>query len=169
MELIVRLGERVERIGIERRGEGYFVTFGGIERPIDVVRGEGGLRSFLYEGRQFELDIRPVAHEAGSYAVSSRHGSRVVEVEDPLTHLAKKAGAGGGRKKSGRVTAYMPGRVVALLVAEGDEIAIGQPLAVLEAMKMQNEIAAEQAGVMKKVHVAKDQTVESGDLLFELE
>ncbi len=62
----------------------------------------------------------------------------------------------------------MPGRVVALLVDEGDEVEPGQGVVVLEAMKMENEIAAEHGGVVTKVHVEPGQAVEGGDPLFEL-
>ena len=66
------------------------------------------------------------------------------------------------------MTAYMPGRVVAVLVEEGDEVAAGQGVVVLEAMKMENEIRAEVAGKVIKLHVRPGQSVEGGDLLFEI-
>jgi biotin carboxyl carrier protein len=62
----------------------------------------------------------------------------------------------------------MPGRVVEVLVREGDEVTVGQGLVVLEAMKMENEIQAERAGKVTKVFVTAGQPVEGGDLLFEL-
>ena len=63
----------------------------------------------------------------------------------------------------------MPGRVVAVLAAEGDAVRAGQGVVVLEAMKMQNEIQAEHDGTIKRICVAAGQAVEGGDLLFELE
>ncbi|MGB5552633.1 MAG: biotin/lipoyl-containing protein, partial [Thermoanaerobaculia bacterium] len=63
---------------------------------------------------------------------------------------------------------YMPGRVVELLVQEGDEVTVGQGLVVLEAMKMENEIQADRAGTVKKIFVSAGQPVEGGDPLFEL-
>ena len=63
----------------------------------------------------------------------------------------------------------MPGRVVAVLVGEGEPVRAGQGVVVLEAMKMQNEIQAEHDGVVKRVCVEPGQAVEGGDLLFELE
>ena len=63
----------------------------------------------------------------------------------------------------------MPGRVVALLVAQGDQVEPGQGVLVLEAMKMENEIAAEAAGVVSQFFVEEGQAVEGGDPLFEVE
>ena len=65
-------------------------------------------------------------------------------------------------------TAYMPGRVVAVLVEQGKHVEVGQGIVVLEAMKMENEIRAEVAGVVTKLHVKPGQSVEGGDLLFEI-
>ena len=62
----------------------------------------------------------------------------------------------------------MPGRVVSVAVAEGATVEAGQPLVVLEAMKMQNEIQADRAGTVTRVHVAAGQAVEGGDPLLEL-
>ena len=67
------------------------------------------------------------------------------------------------------MNAYMPGRVITVLVAEGDAIEPGQGLIVLEAMKMENEIQAEAAGVVRRVLASPGQTVEGGDPLFEIE
>jgi len=58
---------------------------------------------------------------------------------------------------------------VSVAVAEGDAVEPGAPLVVLEAMKMQNEIQADRAGTVRRVHVVAGQAVEGGDPLVELE
>ena len=63
----------------------------------------------------------------------------------------------------------MPGVVVSLLVAEGDVVEEGQALLVLEAMKMQNEIAAPTAGEVRLIHGAEGEAVSAGAKLVELE
>jgi biotin carboxyl carrier protein len=93
----------------------------------------------------------------------------LAEVTDPLTHLARQGAAGKGARRRQQVTAYMPGRVVSVLVAAGDSVQPGQGVLVLEAMKMENEIQAEHDGVIQRVCVAPGQAVEGGDVLFELE
>ena len=89
-------------------------------------------------------------------------------VADPLTHLAAQAAGGKGGRRQQKVTAYMPGRVVAVLVEEGQEVQAGQGVVVLEAMKMENEIRAESDGTIRQVFVTPGQNVEGGDPLFEL-
>ncbi len=62
----------------------------------------------------------------------------------------------------------MPGRVVRVLVAAGDRVAAGQGLAVVEAMKMENEVAAPAAGVVSDVRAAPGDSVEAGAVLVTL-
>jgi len=167
VELVVTVGGRTERVRVEREGERLRVQVG--ERSYLVDHAAVGPRhwSILAEGEQFEVAVLP--RGAGRWWVSSHRGGVLAEVSDPLTYLASQGASARGARRSEQVTAYMPGRVVSLLVAEGDTVQAGQGVLVLEAMKMQNEIQAEHEGTIKRVCVTAGQAVEGGDLLFELE
>jgi biotin carboxyl carrier protein len=166
MDLIARHGERQESVRVERNAGGFAVTVG--DRRYHVDRAPAGrLESLLIEGRQCEVSVS--TRGGNGYLVSTRRAGVMVDVTDPLTHLARAGARGAGGRKGQQVTAYMPGRVVTLLVKEGDAVGPGQGLVVLEAMKMENEIQAEQEGVVKRIFVEQGQTVEGGDPLFELE
>jgi biotin carboxyl carrier protein len=179
MELIVRAARppgaegqagEAERLRIEPAGEGYEIAIGdhsGRSYRVDAARLRAGLYSLRIGGAQHEVAVR--RREDGTWWVSGAHGGVAVEVADPLAHLAAQgAGAKGGRRRR-RVTAYMPGRVVALLAAEGQAVRAGQGVLVLEAMKMQNEIQAEHDGTVTRILVEAGQSVDGGDPLFELE
>jgi len=177
MELIVRRrgtagqgtdAEPTERLRIERTaGGGYEIAVGERSYLIDVARVREGLYSLRIGGGQHEVAVR--RREDGSYEVGDAHGEAVVEVADPLAHLAAQSAGAQGVRRRRRVTAYMPGRVVALLVAEGQAVVAGQGVLVLEAMKMQNEILAEHDGTVTRILVEPGQSVDGGDPLFELE
>jgi biotin carboxyl carrier protein len=87
-------------------------------------------------------------------------------------HSARlRAKARRGREDAGHggpleVRAIIPGRVVAVSVAEGDEVEVGQQLLVIEAMKMQNELRSPRAGRVERLAVGSGQTVELGALLL---
>jgi biotin carboxyl carrier protein len=89
-------------------------------------------------------------------------------VEDPRS-LRGRRGAGESAVGPRTVKAPMPGRVVRVLVAEGDEVAEQQGVVVIEAMKMQNELKSPKAGRVIRVAVAVDATVGSGDALVVIE
>ncbi len=166
MELIVKHPDGETKVKIERRGGEFTVEIGDQSYVILSAEAMHGVRSLLVEGVQFEVAVRPVGEDR--YEVTSSGGVETVQVQDPLTALAEEAHAaeaGGGQQ---RVDAYMPGRVTSVLVEEGAEVAAGEGILVLEAMKMENEIRAERNGVITRIHVTEGQAVEGGDPLFEL-
>ena len=79
------------------------------------------------------------------------------------------AAASGGAAGSGNVTVPMQGTIVKVVVEVGQEVEIGQPIVVLEAMKMENQIAAEKAGTVKEIKVAPGDTVGGGDVVAIIE
>jgi geranyl-CoA carboxylase alpha subunit len=177
MELIVRHGEREEEVHLDERDDGTFSVRVG-ERTYDVDIAHAGKLTSLRllggaeDGRQFEVATRHLRRrgQAASgyavYEVSSHAGVDRVEITDPLTRLAEAAVEGAAGATT--VMAYMPGRVVEVLVAEGDSVAKGQGIVVLEAMKMKNEIQSEIDGLVIRLHVEQGQAVEGGDPLFEI-
>jgi biotin carboxyl carrier protein len=167
VDLIVRQGEREKHARVRRIDGGYEVTLGERTYQVDVGSPRAGLRSLRIDGGQYEVAVQRQGE--GVYRVSTAHGAGQVEVVDPLTYLASQSRGGTGGKRSQRVTAYMPGRVVTLLVQEGEEVSAGQGVLILEAMKMENEIRAEQGGTVSRFLVQPGQAVETGDPLFELQ
>ena len=105
----------------------------------------------------------------GRYEVSRRGWVEELTVQDPLAYLASRAHDQAAEQGSQTVNAYMPGRVAAILVDEGASVAAGDGVLVLEAMKMENEIQAERAGVVGRILVGLGEAVEGGDPLFELD
>jgi len=166
MELIVRHGSRQEQVRIERTAEGYRVEVGDQVYDLDATIARGELRSLLHQGQHYEVAVH--ATGAGKYWVSNQGAGSQVELMDPLTHLALSSSAAAASGAGQVVEAYMPGRVVKILVEEGQEVQAGEGLVVLEAMKMENEIQAESAGTVTKILVEEGQAVEGGDPMIEL-
>lgn len=86
--------------------------------------------------------------------------------------VSESAGSGAGAHPTlaaPEITAPMPGKVLSVLVEEGQEVATGDGLVILEAMKMENRIVAEAPALVRRVHVADGQMVDGGALLIELE
>jgi biotin carboxyl carrier protein len=173
LKLIVRHAEREEAVQVRRHDDGYEVVVGDRTYQVDAALARPGVYSLRLDGQQHEVAVRPQGAagtpEGIAWWVSGGGTAGPVQVQDPLAHLAAQAvGAKGGRRKQ-RVTAYMPGRVVALLVEEGEEVKAGQGVVVLEAMKMENEIRAEHDGVVTRILVQPGQSVDGGNPLFEME
>jgi biotin carboxyl carrier protein len=125
---------------------------------------EPGVYSVLVEGRSFE--VRAVQTPDGLH-VHAGGRQFTVEVRDPRdASRHSRAAVGSGRQN---ISTPMPGKVVQLLVSEGDAVDAGQGLVVVEAMKMQNEMKASRAGRVVEVRVRDGETVGAGDTLVVLE
>lgn len=130
-------------------------------RRADVVEVEPGIYSVLMEGHSYDVRM-----EHAHYGDFAQVGPWRVKLES--RERAKAGGAGGGSGPA-KVLSKMPGRVVKVLVAEGDMVAEGQGLLVLEAMKMQNEIGAPGAGVVRGLSVKEGDIVTAGAPLCRVE
>lgn len=147
--------------------DGLHVVVDGVDHPVDVAQvEEGGLMSLLIDGNSHSYAAR---FENGA-AVLSFHDREVhVGIEDERTRMARLA-TGGGRSAEGKadVKSVMPGVVKEIRVAVGDTVESGQPLLILEAMKMENEIRAPLDAVVETIHVSAGDAVEKGAPLIDL-
>ena len=149
-------GERTEVV-VERYGSGYRVKIGDKWIVTDLVSAGASVRSLQFEdGRQYSL-----VHHADRNEHQVTFGGRTIHVEvtDPLSLKRKGSEDLGG---GGIVKALMPGRVARVSVKQGEAVRKGQPLLVLEAMKMENEIQAPVDGIVDQLFVEPGQTVEGG-------
>ena len=154
-------GESVQVLLKSQHGGGARLEAGGVDVAF-TAKSLGRDRYDVTLGTQ--ADTRRLAltvYQVGAQvSVFSEAGSAQATVVDLLAH------AGEGHKEAGRLTAPMPGKVIAYLVKAGDAIKTGQPLAVLEAMKMEHTIAAPRDGtVAELLFVPGDQVSEGGELL----
>ncbi len=172
MRYLAIVGEREIPVEVIRRGPGrYSVRIGGRDRQVES-RGRGASKLLTVDGRDIETTVVQESGAGRGRAAATRvvHvGGRTypVRLEDPLRR-GERAGA---LHREGRidVCSIMPGRVTALLVREGEEVTAGQGVAVVEAMKMENEIPAPRAGRVVAVNVRTGETVEAGALLISIE
>jgi len=167
----------------------YFVSVNGAEHVVELSEVMGELR-VRYDGRELEARydevdrLGQVALYLGggegdrAYAVSIEGGAAEVQVtvaghlyqvvledeRERAAHDAERTRTKGG----GELKSIMPGVVIKLLVKAGDAVAKDQPLLILEAMKMQNEILAPAAGKVTALHVREGQAVASGAKLASL-
>lgn len=154
----------MKKYSLKVNGHNYEVT-------IDEVNEASTLAHVTVNGTAYEVEIEggkgsaakkpqvaPVPTAASNIAVTPTMAA-------PSRPAQVAAGGAGGHT----VKSPLPGTVLAVKVKEGDKVAAGQSLLVLEAMKMENEINADRAGVVKSVCVQQGATVMEGDNLIVIE
>lgn len=119
----------------------------------------GSARTLQLGDRVFDVVLEGELPDVGAW-VSGRRAR--LTVESARMRAAAAVRGRGSEGSDGTVVSPMPGKVIKVLVAEGDEVAAGAPVVVVEAMKMENELAAPRAGVVQKVHVQPGDAVEGG-------
>jgi biotin carboxyl carrier protein len=157
-------------VSVERAGGYLRVTVDGRAHVVDAARiGSFGL-SLLVDGDEAcsrEVTVTP-AGARGSLLVGLDGRTIAASVNARRTGRAG-AEAGGHAHGEQAIAAPMPGRVVRVLVAPGDEVAARQGVVIVEAMKMENELRSPKAGRIKEVTVAPGTSVEAGRVLVIVE
>ncbi|MFO0298736.1 MAG: biotin carboxylase N-terminal domain-containing protein [Pseudomonadota bacterium] len=156
--LELEIGGQRHTVTVERHHDGATTLVLGDARHPFAARALGdGRHDLTLGGRRVTLTVYA---DGERHAVFADAGSALVVEHDPIAHAGDHAG------EAGRLTAPMPGKVVAFLVQAGERVARGQPLAVMEAMKMEHTIAAPRDGVVEALlYRAGDQVAEGGELL----
>jgi len=164
----------------------FWITLEGREAEVEVAT-EAGRVWLELEGRRLQADFRRlpdgevysllmdgrahvvrVAPAGASLEVTIRGTTIPVEVRHPLEKLMQSTHAAPGAAASGTVQSPMPGLVVAIRVEPGQTLAAGAAVAVVEAMKMQNELTTRHAGVVTEVLVRPGDTVGAHQALVRL-
>jgi biotin carboxyl carrier protein len=133
-------------------------------REANVESPEPGVYSVLLDGRSYDAFVE----DTPTGLVVTIEGHRFeLEVHDPRRWSHKSAGVGAGAVQS--IVSPMPGKVVRVLAAAGDEVVAGQGIVVVEAMKMQNELRSNRTGRVLSVLAKEGATVNAGELLATIE
>lgn len=165
----VDLNGRNRTIAIERaspaEADRFNVNIDGRARVVDARREPDGRISLLFpEEGGASYDVAIAASGRGEVIVHLPSGSLRASVNGRRPRPPSEAAAAATEGEQ-RIAAPMPGRVVRVLVAPGDEVSPRQPLVVVEAMKMENELSASRGGRVKDVQVREGSSVEAGKLL----
>lgn len=167
MRYLATLDGQEHEIEIEELAAGSFAIRFGENRFEADLRRVGPLSfSVIVNNRSFDLDV---ARDGEETVVASRSRSTRLIVSDAARPAARAAAK--RREVSGRVEikSAMPGRIINVLVAPGDQVKAEQGIVVVEAMKMENEVKAPKAGKVVEVSVVAGQAVEKGQLMVVIE
>jgi len=162
---VVQAGPRRVTVEIHEVGDLYEVTIDGVRYEVDSRRvGGSAVRSMIIKGRSYEANTVQDGDKCDVYLNGDLFS---LEVFDELWARAREGKTEGGAHGE-TIQAPIPGAVVKILVAPGEVVAAGQSVAVLEAMKMQNELTATWGGVVADIKVAIGDTVAAGAPLIVL-
>jgi len=143
--------------------DGESVTIDGRAYTVEITD-EGAV---LVDGIAYDVSLDGETATVGgdAYAVTAEGLALVAAAPLP----PEASSAAGGEAGAGAIVAIMPGKIIRVLAEPGDEVKEGDPICVLEAMKMENELNAPRDGVVRAVHVRAGEDVEKDQILAEIE
>ncbi len=144
----------------------YAVTVEGVTTEVEALKLPHGGLSLLVGAASYAVDVE---HQGEKTLVTLRGQTTQFDVADERTLTAREAHGVQGAEGKQVLTAPMPGKIVKVFVKPGDAVTEGQPLVVVEAMKMENELKSPKAGVVKDVFAVEGTAVENGARLVIVE
>ena len=164
MKLVIQGQEFEVQAGVDE------ITVGEAQYPVRVVR-RGDIATVYVNEKPFAVHLPARLPEEGPAKLLVDAKEYEVEIKGRARSArpAARRAAAPTAVGAGAITAQMTGRVIRVNVKPGDEVKEGDILLIIEAMKMENEIAAPMAGTVKEVAVAAGARVSEGDLLLVLE
>jgi biotin carboxyl carrier protein len=158
----------------EQNPDLFHMALDGRAYDIDARRMPSQIVSLLMENRSYDVDLERIARRSDTLdgRIHVRVRGRVLRFEILDERRLKMKEAQGFRFDVGgivNIDSPMPGKVIKILKKEGDEVAEGEGVIVVEAMKMENELKTPKAGKVKSITVKEGDAVESGARLAQIE
>lgn len=168
MKLQAEIGGEKHEVEIAREGRSVTATVDGRRYELDVSEPEKDLYLVKNEGNVSQVFVSTKANKDSEFGVTIRGRHLDVEIVDPkrLRSAGDNHDHMDGRAE---IKTAMPGKVVRILVESGAEVAKGDGIIVVEAMKMQNELKSPKDGFVKEIRAAEGETVNAGDILVVIE
>ena len=157
MQRDILIGGKTIRLEVN----GDHVTVGGNDLAVDYQLISANELSLIVEGRAYRCLLDRTATDEAIIVGGKRYP---FAVEDPRALKSRKA-RGAGAEGPLQIKSSMPGRVLRVIVGEGEDVVPGQGLLVVEAMKMQNEMKTTRGGRVRRIAVKEGDTVNAGQLL----
>lgn len=168
MKLTAEIEGQRREVQLKTDGDLILAEVDGRSYKIKASRSKPGRHLLLVEGRVYECRID--ADAGGSEATEVHIGSRAFAVTliDPkrLRGVQSRSAQADGKAQ---LVAPMPGKVVRVLVEQGQQVEVGDAVVVVEAMKMQNEMKSPRAGTVTTLNAETGATVKAGEVLAVIE
>ena len=143
------------------------IKYQGEEVEIKLHEDSKGFSYIVWKNKKYLLDV--IEKKQNRYTIMINGVWHSFTVETPISLKRKRyLEQQGDSSSSVSIEAPMPGKIVDILVEEGGEVKEGEPIIILEAMKMQNEITSHVTGIVQSISVKKNDSVMKDDVLIEI-
>ena len=169
MPVEIKINNRTAWVNLRNQnGNLLEVEVDGKIYQVDLFHTSGGTFSIIENGHSYNIELVP-QKQPKKYTAYTLYKSYEVEVIDAETRYLINRGSNGTMSSEKTITSPMPGKIIKLLVQEGDLVKKGEPVIIIAAMKMESVYKAPVDGVIKKINVKEGDTIEGNQVLIEIE
>jgi len=169
MPVEIKVEDRVAWVNLlNQDGNLLEVEVDGKIYNVDLLHTLDGTFSILESGHSYNIELVP-HNVPKKYTAHTLYKSFEIEVIDAEARYLINRGGNGFGSNEKNISSPMPGKVVKILVSEGDPIKKGETAVIISAMKMESEYKAPKDGLVKKINIKEGDTVEGNQILVELE
>jgi biotin carboxyl carrier protein len=169
MKVDIKIGDRTAEVELLDRRDNYaFVSVDGKVYKLDAMQLEKGVYSVLDDHKSYNLEIVE-GEKPKSYTVTHGYHHFDVNIIDAEAKYQNARGKGAGTEDDNAISSPMPGKVVKILVKEGDEVPSGTTVVIVSAMKMESEYKVKQDRKIVEVCVSEGDNVDGGQPLVIVE
>jgi biotin carboxyl carrier protein len=169
MAVEIKVGDKIAWANIiSQEGRLLEIDVDGKIYKVDLMHTADGTFSILEGAHSYNIELVP-GKQPKKYTAYTLYNSYEVEIIDAEARYLRNRGANGFAGSDNSISSPMPGKVVKLLVNEGDNIKEGETAIIISAMKMESEYKAPKDAVVKKINVSEGDTIEGNQILIELE
>jgi biotin carboxyl carrier protein len=169
MPIEIKLGDRIALVKVLNQNENLLeIMVDDKVYNVDLMHNDEGTFSILMDNRSHNISLVP-SPKPKTYTAYTLYNTYDLEVIDAEARYIRNRGDGALAQTEKQLTAPMPGKIVKVLVKEGDSVIKGQTMVTISAMKMESEYKAAVDGTIKAVFVTDGDTVEANQVLIEID
>ena len=166
----IKEGDRIANVELISKEDNIVkITIDDVLFELNIVTTERGVFSILHNGRSYNAELtRDTETNRHNYMVNTFFSSIPVEIIDPQSKYRQMHKKDSANDSQDCIRSQMPGKVVKILVEEGEEVKAKQSVIVIEAMKMQNEYKVAADCIIEQILVSENENVSGGQEIIKL-
>ncbi len=169
MSLEIKINDRTTTVKlISQNGNLLEIEVDGKIYRVDLLHTPDGTFSIIESGKSYNIELVP-KNQPKKYTAHTLYHTYDVEIVDAEARYLINRGSNGAASLEKTILSPMPGKVVKVLLKEGDVVQKGETVVIIAAMKMESEYKSPADGVIKKVNVKEGDTIEGNQVLVEIE
>ena len=169
MSLEIKLGDRTAKVELlAESGNQIKIMVDDNEYDLDCYQVEKGIYSILFKGRSYNVELIDT-DSPKKYSVNTFYHSYDAEIIDAETKYLQARKGDELEDEQSTIISPMPGKVVKIQVAIGDEVKKGDTVIIISAMKMESEYKAGKDGIISEIFVNEEDTIKANQALVHIE